>query len=109
MPLSTPHTWYEALRGKKVLVVHQYVKTIRAQYDKRVEFHKGQGPLPDFELIQYRPVNSAGGRNDHYSCWSEALQHMIDDISQIDFDVALLGCGVYGIPLSAHIKPKNRS
>lgn len=29
---------------------------------------------------------------------------MIDDISKIDFDVALLGCGLYGIPLSAHIK-----
>ena len=104
VPLATPHTWYGALRGKKVLVVHQYIKTIKTQYEKRVEFHKGQGPLPEFDLIQYRPVNSAGGRNDDYPNWSVALKHMIDDVSQIEFDIALLGCGVYGIPLSAHIK-----
>ncbi len=99
------HTWYHALAGKKVLVVHQYPKTIRAQYEKNVEFHQGQGPLPRFkELITYRPVNSIGGHCDEFPDWASALQHMIDDISKIDFDVALLGCGLYGIPLSAHIK-----
>ena len=102
---DSPNTWYSALEGKRVLVVHQYVKTIKAQYEKNVEFHKGQGPLPRFkELIQYRPVNSIGGKCKEFSCWKDALQHMIDDISKIDFDVALLGCGVYGVPLSAHIK-----
>ena len=104
VPLATPHTWYGALAGKKVLVVHQYGKTIQQQYDKHVEFHKGQGPLPAFDLLHYRPVNSAGGRCDGFATWPEALQHMIDDISKLDFDVALLGCGVYGVPLSAHIK-----
>ena len=99
-----PHNWYTALKDKKVLVVHQYHKTIRSQYEKNVEFHAGQGPLPRFkELITYRPVNSIGG-GDEFPDWKTALQHMINDISLIDFDVALLGCGLYGIPLSSHIK-----
>lgn len=102
---TTSHTWYGALEGKKVLVIHQYVKTIKSQYEKNVEFHKGQRPLPRFkELIQYRPVNSIGGKCKDFACWKDALQHMIDDISKIDFDVALLGCGLYGVPLSAYIK-----
>lgn len=102
------HTWYGALAGKRVLVVHPYVKTIRAQYEKGIEYHKGQGPLPRFNLIQYRPVNSIGGKSDQFSRWKEALDFMIADIEKIDFDVALLGCGVYGVPLSVHIKRMGR-
>ncbi|MBQ4440116.1 MAG: hypothetical protein II909_03130 [Kiritimatiellae bacterium] len=104
VPIDHPNTWYGALKGKKVLVVHQYVRTIKSQYEKHVEFHKGQGALPELELIQYKPVNSAGGKNKEFPNWSAALNHMMADISNIDFDVALLGCGVYGVPLSAYIK-----
>ena len=104
-PQGHPRTWYGALEGKKLLVVHLYEKTIRAQYEKNVEYHKGQGPFPRVkELITYRPVNSIGGTNSDFPNWKAALEHMIADISKIDFDVAMLGCGVYGIPLSAHIK-----
>ena len=101
-------TWYGALAGKKVLVVHPYVDTIRSQYAKRVEFHRGQGPLPEFELLQYRPVNSIGGKCASFPRWKDALGHMIEDVSKMDFDVALLGCGVYGVPLSVHIKRMGR-
>lgn len=105
---ETPHTWYGALAGKKVLVVHPYMKTIKAQYEKNVEFHKGQGPLPRFELIQYKPVNSIGGKCAQFSRWKDALDYMIADIEKMEFDVALLGCGVYGVPLSTHIKRMGR-
>ena len=105
VPYNSPRTWYGALEGKKLLVVHLYEKTIRAQYEKNVEFHKGQGPFPRVkELITYRPVNSIGGTNADFPDWAAALDHMVDDISKIDFDVAMLGCGVYGVPLSVHIK-----
>ena len=104
VPINHPHTWYGALEGKRVLVIHQYEKTIRAQYAKHVEFHKGQGMLPTFELLTYRPVNSIGGTCTRFARWKDALRQMMDDVSKIDFDVALLGCGVYGIPLSAYIK-----
>ena len=104
-PFSHEHNWYGALANRKVLVIHQYPATIRAQYEKNVEFHQGQGPLPRFkELITYRPVNSIGGHCETFPSWPAALQKMMDDISRIDFDVALLGCGVYGVPLSVHIK-----
>jgi len=108
VPINRSRTWYGALAGKKVLVVHPYVKTIRSQYDKHVEFHKGQGVLPEFELIQYCPVNTIGGKSDRFARWKDALDYMIADIEKIDFDVALLGCGVYGVPLSVHIKRMGR-
>ena len=33
---------------------------------------------------------------------------MEDKISEIDFDIAILGCGAYGLPLAAHIKRMGR-
>jgi hypothetical protein len=36
--------------------------------------------------------------------WFEALKHMEDEISQLDFDIALIGCGAYGMALAAHVK-----
>ena len=108
VPFGRSNTWYSALAGKKVLVVHPYVKTIKSQYEKKVEFHKGQGVLPDFDMIQYCPVNSIGGKSDRFGKWKDALDYMIKDIEKIDFDIALLGCGVYGVPLSVHIKRMGR-
>ena len=103
-PFAHPRSWSGALEGKRVLVIHQYVETIKSQYAKHVEFHNGQGPLPDFDLLQYRPVNSIGGKNENFPNWSAALEKMWADISTMEFDVALLGCGVYGVPLCARIK-----
>ena len=105
-PLREGYSWFGALKGKKVLVVHPYEKSIRLQCEKarRCELHKGQGSFPAFELLTYKPVNSIGGKSKEFSRWSDALQHMIDDVSKIDFDIALVGCGVYGVPLSVHIK-----
>ncbi len=108
VPFAHPRTWYGALEGRRVLVVHPYVASIRMQYEKNVEFHAGQGALPRFDMVQYRPVNSIGGKCDGFAKWKDALDSMIADIDKIDFDVALLGCGVYGVPLSAHIKRGGR-
>jgi len=105
-PLRDGYSWFGALKGKRVLVVHPYEKSIRSQYEKavRCELHKGQGPMPEFELMTYKPVISIGGKSSEYACWNDALKHMIDDVSKIDFDIALVGCGVYGVPLSIHVK-----
>ncbi len=39
-----------------------------------------------------------------YKDWFEALDYMRDKIAHIDFDIAILGCGAYGMPLAADIK-----
>lgn len=109
-PIMNGYSWFDALAGKKVLVVHPYVKSIRTQYEKAKthELHRSLGPMPEFDLIQYRPVNTIGGKSSEFPRWKDALQRMIDDVSKIDFDVALVGCGVYGVPLSVHIKRMGR-
>ena len=101
-PFYFEDSWAHALKGKKVLVISPFTKSIKSQYDKRLSIWPN-GLLPEFELVTYTSVQSLGGVGPHGS-WTESLNIMKKDISKLDFDVALLGCGGYGLPLMAHIK-----
>lgn len=104
-PTGYEKPWTEVLKGKKVLIVHPFAETIKKQYARRKEVFPDREIMPDCELIVYRAVQTAAGQTDErYEDWFEALKAMTDDIRQIDFDVALLGCGAYGLPLAANIK-----
>jgi len=104
-PYIHTNFWSKSLSGKKVLVVYQFVETIQSQYLKRDKIWTGEhsGKLPNFELITYKPYWSIGNVMPH-SSWKETFEKMRDDISELDFDVAILGCSHYGLPLMAHIK-----
>lgn len=97
--------WTEALNGKKVLIIHPLADTISRQYEKRETLFFNSGVLPKFELKVLKAVQTAAGQKDErFHSWFEALEYMGHQIEQIDFDIALLGCGAYGIPLAARIK-----
>lgn len=97
--------WSKSLTGKKVLVIYPFEETIKMQYEKRDLIWTGDaiGKLPDFELITYKPVWTLGGNRPH-SSWKESLDFMKSEIAELDFDIALLGCSHYGIPLVSFIK-----
>jgi hypothetical protein len=97
--------WTSGLKGKKVLVVHPFSKSIQQQYKLKDQIFTGANTLPDFELITYKAVQSiAGNKPPGFDNWFQALDSMKSDFSNIDFDVAILGCGAYGMPLAAFIK-----
>ncbi len=97
--------WTTALKGKKVLVVHPFTKSIESQYQVKDHIFKGVHTLPDFELITYKAVQSiAGNKPSGFSDWFEALEKMKSDIAEINFDVSILACGAYGMPLAVFIK-----
>ena len=96
--------WSMALRKKRVLVVHPFVDTIRAQYEKRRLLFKNPETLPDFQLETYRTLSSFAGNRVPYETWFDALDKMCSDIAKLDFDVAIIGCGAYGMSIGAYIK-----
>lgn len=102
-PFFVERPWTRILEGKKVLVVHPFAKTIERQYKNRRMLFQNHEILPDFDLITYAPVQSLGGSTE-YASWFDALEHMENDIKEIQFDICLLGCGAYGLPLGAFIK-----
>lgn len=104
-PFYYHHPWTVALKGKKVLVVHPFADDIKKQYLlKRNKIWENSEILPPFELITYKAVQSMLGIRTEFATWFDALEHMESDISKIDFDIALIGCGAYGMPLAAFVK-----
>ena len=103
-PFGKHDPWSMALAGKNVLVVHPFEDTIRFQYSKRKLLFSDQNLLPEFNLITYRAISSFAGNKVPYDSWFDALQKMCDDISNIDFDIAIIGCGAYGMHIGAFIK-----
>lgn len=103
-PLLTRTPWTLALEGKKVLVVHPFVETIRMQYAKIDKIFPKETILPKFELITMKAVQTSAGGTAEFNTWFDALQYMEDQIDTYDYDVCLLGCGAYGFPLAAHCK-----
>lgn len=98
-------SWSKALKGKKVLVVTPFTDSVKQQYAKRELIYKGTEILPEFELITYKSLMTVGDlRDERFATWFDALEFMRKEILEIDFDVALLGCGAYGFPLAAEIK-----
>lgn len=103
-PFWAEKPWTLALKGKKVLVVHPFVETIKSQYARRDKIFDNPDILPEFELKTLRAVQSNAGAEVPYNDWFEALKWMEDEIAKIDFDICILGCGAYGLPLAATIK-----
>jgi len=103
-PYNHDNPWSLSLEGKKVLVVHPFVKSIREQYSRKELIFSKHQVLPEFELLTLRAVQSIANTRTGFTNWFEALSHMKEQISAIDFDIAIIGCGAYGFPLAAHVK-----
>ncbi len=102
-PYFSDNPWSYYLKGKKVLVINPFATSIDTQYKKREKLFKDSTILPEFELITYKPVVSFDGSSD-YETWFDALEFMKNEISEIDFDIAIIGAGAYGLPLASYIK-----
>lgn len=97
--------WTVALENRKVLVVHPFAESIQKQYLRKELIHKDQRILPVFDLQTVKAVQTIGNRIDsRFNTWFDALNFLKSEIDKRDYDICLLGCGAYGLPLAAHIK-----
>ena len=104
-PYYSKDPWSKGLEGKKVLVIHPFVKSISSQYNKRELLFENKDILPKFELKTLKAVQTiAGQKDERFNDWFEALDYMYNEALKIDFDVAIIGCGAYGFPLAARLK-----
>lgn len=108
-PYLYEHPWTEALHGKRVLVVSPFTDSIVKQYARRELLFDNLEVLPEFaELIPLKAVQSIAGTPTDYPDWFAALDNMKTQMSSLDYDVALIGCGAYGMHLAVHAKRMGR-
>lgn len=107
-PFCYEKPWSSALAGRKVLVICPFPETVQRQYAKRTRLWNNESVLPEFEL---HVLKSVYGRQSAPGCdtWFEALDALYEKAMAIDFDVAILACGPFAIPLGARFKRAGRS
>lgn len=94
-----------ALKDTKVLVVHPFAQTIQEQYKNHNKLFQNPKVLPHFSLQTFKAVQTLHQESDdRFHDWFEALEWMSEEISKLDFEIALIGCGAYGFPLASRIK-----
>lgn len=108
-PYAFEDPWSKKLEGKKVLVIHPFEESIKKQYARRELLFNNADILPAFELKTIKAVQTiAGEKDDRFSTWFEALDYMKNEMKKIDFDIAIIGCGAYGMPLAIEAKRMGR-
>jgi hypothetical protein len=104
-PFHYKNPWTAQLAGRRVLVVHPFAESIRSQYSrKRTQLFADPQVLPEFELTTLKAVQSIAGHRVDFATWFDAHDHMCREIAKIDFDVAIIGAGAYGLPLATYVK-----
>lgn len=104
-PFFAKKPWMKVFEDKKVLVVHPFKDTILSQYNNhRGELFKNNDILPKFHLEVIKAVQTIAGEKSNFTDWFEALDYMKDEILKRDFDLLIVGCGAYGLPLAAFAK-----
>ena len=104
-PFLFNNPWTRILKDKKVLVIHPFEESIKAQYEQREFLFENPDVLPMFKSLHViKAVQSIAGQKCEYSNWFDALESMKKQMETIDFDIALIGCGAYGFPLTVHAK-----
>ena len=108
-PFFSPQPWTSQLQGKKVLVVHPFKDSILKQYyTVREKLFPGKSVLPSFDLQVIRAPQCSGGATAGYGSWLEAFYHLEEQVKRATFDVAIVGCGAFGLPLVGSIKKMGR-
>lgn len=108
-PICHTRPWTKALEGRRVLVVHPFVDSIRKQYEKnRDKLFANKDILPEFELHTLRAVQTVANTKCEFKNWFEALENMVEQASRIDYDIAIIGAGAYGFPLAARFKQQGK-
>lgn len=104
-PYFFNNPWSWQLHGKTVLVVHPFTASIGKQYlTVREQIFDNPKMLPEFTLKLMTAPQTVPNNKMEYSSWFEALTILEQKVQNESFDVALLGCGAYGLPLGASIK-----
>ena len=104
-PFYFEEPWSHPLEGKNVLVIHPFEKSIKQQYANREKLFKNPHTLPEFNLLTIKAEQTNGGGmaggSPHFC---EALKIMINKMNNIEYDIALIACGAYGLMLGNHAK-----
>ena len=98
--------WTHYLKDKTVLVINPFTDSFERQISNKFQMFRNKSIfLEDQTFLFYKSYQTIAGNHIHND-WLETFTIMCNDIKDLNFDIALLGCGGYGLPLCDFIKTK---
>lgn len=100
--------WTRALRGKRLLIVSPFVKSMQEKLDILPEIY-GIDLFPDCSFVFIKPPQTQGDIESEE--FDIELQDFMDEVEEIkdEFDIALCSCGGYGNLVCAKIFDMGKS
>lgn len=102
------NSWGKALKNKKVLFISPFEETILKQYENKDKIWGDYHLLPNFKLLTIKSPYTAAGNFPNNKNWFDVYNSFKNQVLSLEFDIAILGCGIYGYPLAAEIKKGGR-
>lgn len=110
--MSINEDWTRSLIGKKILVISPFVDSFKKQVEKGILgklFKNNENWFRDSTFQFIKTPQTQAGNHDNID-WSFHFNNLCETIDKYDnYDVALLSCGGYGMPLSNYIYKKGNS
>ena len=103
-PYYFKDSWMPALKGKRLLIVHPFSKTLSKQVNK--EIFPNWFEECTFQFIQ--PPFTLAGNHDNKD-WEEHYNAFIESFHVEDYDIALVAAGGYGMLIADHIFKTGKS
>lgn len=110
---SDEDSWMPEISGKNILIIHPFVNTFQKQIKNINKIFPGRKWFTDCNLQFIKPPFTLA--NNHKGIdWEEYYNNFTEELRNLqknkDFDIALVACGGYGMPVSEFIfKDLNRS
>jgi len=109
-PYYFKDNWMNQLKGKKILIVHPFLKTFEKQVTNLKKIFPGKSWFEDCELQFAQPPLTLAGNHEGKD-WKDHLTPFLESLREkTDFDIALVAAGGYGMLVSDYIyKEMNKS
>jgi hypothetical protein len=102
-PYYFKENWIPAVKGKKILIIHPFVKTFKKQIINFEKLFPNQKWFEDCSFIFVQPPLTLAG-NHGGKDWQEHLTPFLDSLREtIDYDLALVAAGGYGMLIADFI------
>ena len=102
-PYYFQESWMDALKGKRILIVHPFVTTIQQQIENLKEIFPNRSWFEDCTFSFVKPPLTLAG-NHQGKDWQLHHQQCLESIKEhTDYDVALVAAGGYGMLLADFI------
>lgn len=104
-PLTRPHSWVQALEGKRILIVTSFAQTVPAQAQNIKRIWPNRPDLHALEDAQVLPCPMyAHLKRPKDASWTHALERLRLEMEAYTFDVCLIAAGAWSLFLAVHAK-----